>query len=240
MTGQSMTTSADPLAIVLDRYRLSGLKLLLIAVLSLNLPIWLYAWATDTFHSHQGLIGLLDDYNTLVVFSIGAPLTILFYSLFPSWIYEAVASITTNNVISEPRTDISNGAIDFEGYVSQLNSDDNQRHWYIFSCVIVLLFQAVFLVPQHLRFRTVPASNSILLAYTELWFFVAYYATVVTAIRGLIFTRWLSALFSRFKVRVRILHPDACGGLGSIGEVRGQDGLCHRFMGSHPSSYCPF
>ena len=78
-----MTTSADPLAIVLDRYRLSGLKLLLIAVLSLNLPIWLYAWATDTFHSHQGLIGLLDDYNTLVVFSIGAPLTILFYRLFP-------------------------------------------------------------------------------------------------------------------------------------------------------------
>lgn len=217
----------DYLLNFLKRLGFTPLRILIFTILGFGIPLFAYAWVIQGLFGRGQLIGLLADYDTLITTLVGLPFTWLFYLWLPREMNEVVRTVQENGIILEWRANAKSEAgsmAKFGDYAEKLRAVESKRIWHLLAVVIVLFFQVLLVVPQHMNFKTVVATNGIVLALYELWFFPAYYVVVVTATRGLIFTWWLSKVFSDFKVRVSFLHPDKCGGLGIIGSYVAKTG----------------
>ena len=204
----------------LANFKLSPIILSLVTLFVFNTPFFLYALATNNLYNHGNTIGLLNDPNFLLLGFISIPVTIGFYLWLPYGMSQVIAGLVNNKIVKHYDPSV----ISISDAIKKLNQSLDKPFWLIAAFVGVLLYEIFVTFPQHLNFKNIVGTNIYILVLYEVLYFPAYYATILIIIRVIIFTSWLSEIFSKNKVILQILHPDECGGMGFVGNYATKTG----------------
>ncbi len=157
----------------------------------------------------------------LLVALIITPLVFAVYLWLPDAIARMFNTLKNNGTVGQPR--LSERSL--ETYDDFLNkfvaSTDNRLYMAVALIVVVVYLLDRFLVafPASVSRPLLAAHPSWVVYVFLLAFSPTAYAGVLSLIRllvALVFTNWL---FRLFHVQVNPLHPDGCGGLGTIGQM---------------------
>jgi len=142
----------------------------------------------------------------------------------PQGIRRALDALIKNKIVLSLKKGAGSNPRAWDEYIDRLRKVEGNRLPSVIAFAITFVFQVVFLVPQHLRFKNVVSTNLAVLVLVELWDLLAYYAVMMIAFRGVVFSWWIISLFRRFRIRTLIIHPDGCAGLGELGTYLSKTG----------------
>ena len=218
-----------------DRLKQSQNKIVIVAAIVTSLVIFGgHILAGYRYDLRSLLTGF--DLTWVLVSLVIVPLVFMAYLWMPAMIVEIFNSLEVNNmIISKPQSDIETDPDTYKDLLKELAATVSSP-WITLvgfaGVVIYWLYTLQVVVPITL---TIP-----FLARRPVWLIVlilvilspAVYAGVLTLIRMLILITFTNKLFKRFELQINPLHPDGCGGLGSLGRVLAISMLMATFLGA--------
>ena len=208
----------DPLLVLLkDKWGLRTLWILLGAMVLAGGAFLTWGLWIGHISASRGDFWVLGDtlsvlLQTFVIF----PLLFLIYLRIPAALADLFNTLRTNGVIGEVRKDRP-GVESYAHFVHSLVTWTDRSWWAAGAAVVVVLYVLVriLLIDPQLSSR-LPYGLRVV---TYVVYLPLMYATILSVIRlvlALGFTNWL---FYLFQIRVKPLHADGSGGLGSLGRI---------------------
>jgi len=202
--------------ILVDRMQLRPAMITLLAMVVLNLPIVVLVIIYGLWESTPDRIGLLH-HNTWWIYRLTAiPATIFYFFWLPNGIMRVITGPKANGVFSVPNQPSQEDAL--RQYVLEFDQSYSRKLWAALSLITSIGLVTLSQIPELLSTKTWQTSHPIVFWYTVFLWGLVFFLGTMNVIRILLSITWFNRLFSRFKVDVKVLHPDKAGGLSPLGE----------------------
>ena len=220
---------------LVEKLRLSQSKIVVIAAIATSLVVFGgHILAGYRFDLRSLLAGF--DLTWVLVSLVIVPLVFMAYLWMPQVIVDIFNSLEENKMVSrKPLSDIETGTDSYEDLLQQLTATVSSRRVTIVGLMAIVIYWVYTLQV------VVPITLSIpFLAWRPLWLIVlilfilspSIYVGVLTLVRMLILLTFTNKLFRLFDLQINPLHPDGCGGLGSLGRILAISLLIATFLGA--------
>lgn len=209
--------SGDPFTLLFkQRLRLNPWAATLILVAILYTPMIIIIVKDNLWWSVGNRLGFLNDYGWWIYLLTSVPATILYFFWLPEGVQNVLKGLRDNKVLIFPTSDDDKGLNIFELFVLRFDSMFSNWIWSIF-CAIGISFLMIGVVPVHQTYHNWTTSAPFIFWFVEFFWFVMFFLAALLVVRGLIVILWFNRLFREFSIDVKVLHPDAAGGLSPLG-----------------------
>ena len=201
---------------LVGRMQLRPALITLIAMVVLNLPILIFATLYGLWETTPDRIGLLHHYNWWIYRLTSIPATIFFFFWLPDGVTGVITGLKANGVLDVPNQPSQEDAL--RQYVVEFDRSYSNKLWAVLSLIISVGLVVLSQIPELMEIRTWQTSHPIIFWYTVLLWGLIFFLGAMNVFRIVLSITWFNRLFDRFKVDVKVLHPDKAGGLSPLGE----------------------
>lgn len=211
----NLFTKGDPLTYLLKKkLKLPIWFIIISAIVLLNVPVIIAAKLNSILFSTSSRVGLLNDYSWWFLQLTSVPATVFYFFWLPDGILGVVIGLKNNKALMAEGNDDS----DFDNFLEEFDRTYSHWAWVVSSSILIIIFMFFFSVPEQRTFVIWQTSSPFLFWYTIFFWAFFFFLGLLGVIRVIIAILWFNRLFKRFRVDVRVLHPDGAGGLSPLGE----------------------
>ncbi len=202
----------DPLIRVASNRKIPPLLIWIVSTTLPTIYFGLLAYVTGNFMARGEYAGFLEDYNFMNSLFVGVPVAVTFYFTLNNYVTECMEGLVRNGVFS-----VSNGRYtSIDHFLRDMRRSLSSLWWpllaFAFSLAFVLLAQEA-----HRGIKSWRSQNAVAFVSMEALWLISFWFAITFALRGIASIIWINRAFRAFKIRVRPMHPDGCGGLAPLG-----------------------
>ena len=209
--------ASDPLTeLIREKWGWPPGKATVVLTLLLNLPIIILAFVYNLWQNSNNTTGLLQDLAWWGYQFTGVPATLYFFFWMPDGILEVFHGLKDNKVIQIQQQGDAD-VYKYQKFISDFRNVYSHSKWIFLAFCGVTLIMLFGVIPEQRNFISWQTANNIVFWYHEFFWYIAFLIGGVALIKVFLTLYWFNRIFVKFKVNVRILHPDMAGGLSPLG-----------------------